>query len=114
MDRSVFLPAEEASMAVKLTLIYPNPVDPGEFERRYKEHKGLIAQVPHLLRAEYGKVFPKEDGSPTPRWRTADLYFADYDTAVAAFEDEKGVAVARDAFGFATGGVEFLLSDVEH
>ena len=101
-------------MSVKLTLIYANPNDPDEFERRYKEHKNLVAQVPHLLRVEYGKVFPKEDGTPTPRWRTADLYFADYDTAVAAFEDEKGIAVARDAFEVATGGVEFLLSDVEN
>ena len=100
-------------MAVKYTLIFANPVDPDEFERRYKEHKNLVAQVPDLLRAEYGKVFPKEDGAPTPRWRTADLYFPDYDTAVAAFEDEKGIAAARDAFDFATGGVEFLLSDVE-
>jgi len=100
-------------MSVKLTLIYANPADPEEFERRYKEHKNLVAQVPDLLRAEYGKVFPKEDGTPTPRWRTADLYFADYDAAVAAFEGAKGIAVASDAFDIATGGVEFLLSDVE-
>ena len=101
-------------MTAKLTLIYANPIDPDEFERRYQVHENLAAQIPDLLRAEYGKVFPKEDGSPTPRWRTADLYFADYDTAVAAFEDEKGIAVARDAFEIATGGVEFLLSDVEN
>lgn len=101
-------------MTVKFTLIYGNPVDPDQFERRYQEHKDLVAQVPDLQRAEYGKVFPKEDGTPTPRWRTADLYFADYDTAVAAFEHEQGIAVARDAFDFATGGVEFLLSQVEN
>ncbi len=101
-------------MTAKLTIIYANPVDKDEFERRYKQHKDLVAQVPDLLRAEYGKVFPKEDGTPTPRWRTADLYFADYDTAVAAFEHENGLAVARDAFDIATGGVEFLLSDVEN
>lgn len=101
-------------MTVKVTLIYANPIDPEEFERRYKEHKDLVAQVPDLLRAEYGKVFPKEDGTPTPRWRTADLYFADYDSAVAAFEHEQGIAVARDALDVATGGVEFLFSDVEN
>jgi len=101
-------------MTVKLTLIYANPVDPEEFERRYQAHKDLVAQVPDLLRVEYGKVFPKEDGTPTPRWRTADLYFADYDTAVAAFEQPPGLAVGRDAFDIATGGVEFLLSDVEN
>jgi hypothetical protein len=32
---------------------------------------------------------------------------------VAAFEHENGKAVGRDAFDFATGGVEFLLYDVE-
>jgi uncharacterized protein (TIGR02118 family) len=100
-------------MTVKVTMIYANPVDEDEFERRYKMHKDLVAQVPQLLRAEYGKVLPKEDGTPTPRWRTADLYFADYDTAVAAFEHENGIAVGRDAFDFAAGGVEFLFSDVE-
>ena len=100
-------------MTAKLTLIYANPTDPDEFERRYREHENLAAQIPDLLRAEYGRVFPKEDGTPTPRWRTADLYFADYDTAVAAFESENGLAFARDAVDIATGGVEFLLSDVE-
>jgi uncharacterized protein (TIGR02118 family) len=100
-------------MTAKLTMIYANPVDEEEFERRYKVHKQLVAQIPDLLRTEYGKVFPKEDGTPRPRWRTADLYFADYDTAVAAFEHENGMAVARDAFDLATGGVEFLLSAVE-
>jgi len=100
-------------MTAKLTLIYANPVDPDEFERRYPAHEKLAAQVPDLLRAEYAKVFPKEDGTPAPRWRTADLYFADYGTAVAAFESERGLAFARDAFDIATGGVEFLLSDVQ-
>ena len=100
-------------MTVKLTMIYANPSDAEDFERRYIEHKKLVSQVPDLQRAEFGKVFPKEDGTPTPKWRTADLYFADYATAVAAFETEPGLAVARDAFGLATGGVEFLLSDVE-
>jgi uncharacterized protein (TIGR02118 family) len=100
-------------MTAKLTMIYANPVDEEEFERRYKVHKQLVAQIPDLLRTEYGKVFLKEDGTPRPRWRTADLYFADYDTAVAAFEHENGMAVARDAFDLATGGVEFLLSAVE-
>ena len=50
---------------------------------------------------------------PTPRWRTADLYFSDYDTAVAALEHQSGGAVARNALEIATGGVEFLLSDIE-
>ena len=60
-------------MSVKLTLIFGNPQDEDEFERRYIEHKALIAAIPDLQRAEFGKVFSKEDGTPRPRWRTADL-----------------------------------------
>jgi uncharacterized protein (TIGR02118 family) len=100
-------------VTAKLTMIFGNPADPDEFERRYAHHKTLVTALPRLERAEYGKVFPKEDGTPRPRWRTADLYFADYDTAVAAFETEAGAAVGGDAFDFGTGGVEFLLSEVE-
>jgi uncharacterized protein (TIGR02118 family) len=100
-------------VSVKLTLVFANPDDPELFERRYAEHKKLVQRIPNLIRAEFGKVFPKEDGSPTPKWRTADLYFADYATAVAAFEDPDGAAVGRDAFELSAGQVEFLLSNVE-
>jgi uncharacterized protein (TIGR02118 family) len=76
-------------------------------------HLPLAQKVPNLERAELAKVFPKEDGSPTPKYRTADLYFADYDTAVAALGSPEGTALAQDAMQLGTGGVDFLLSDIE-
>lgn len=100
-------------MTAKLTIIYANPTNPEEFETSYAEHKQLINKLPDLQRAEYGKVFPKEDGSPTPKWRTADLYFANYDTAVKALGSEQGRALAQETLALATTGVEFLLSTVE-
>jgi hypothetical protein len=61
----------------------------------------------------FSKVFPKDDGSPRPKWRIADLYFADYDTAVAALSSPEGQALIHDAMTSATGGIDLLLSDIE-
>lgn len=101
-------------MTAKLTVIYGNPTDPAAFEKHYNEvHVPLVGKMPNVLRVETAKVFPPEDGSPTPKYRTAELYFADYDTACAALATPEGMATAQDAMEIGTGGVDFLLSDVE-
>ena len=51
---------------------------------------------PNVKRVELAKVFPKEDGSPTPAYRMADLYFDDYAAASAAVVTPEGQAYARD------------------
>lgn len=101
-------------MPVKFTVIYDNPTDPAAFEEHYtKEHLALAAKLPDVQRIETAKVFPKEDGSPTPAYRTADVYFSDYDTCVAALGSPEGGAVIEDIFKLATGGVRLLVSDIE-
>ncbi|HEY8653292.1 MAG TPA: hypothetical protein VIL87_09380 [Dermatophilaceae bacterium] len=45
--------------------------------------------------------------------QTVHLYFADYDTAVAALSSPEGQALANDAVTSAPGGIDFLLSDIE-
>ncbi len=101
-------------MTVKLTVVYDNPTDPAAFEEHYKnEHMAAAAKLPDVQRLETAKVFPKEDGTPTPAYRTADLYFADYDTAVAALGTPEGGALLKDITELATGGVRLLLSDIE-
>ncbi len=101
-------------MSVKLTVIYDNPKDPEAFEQHYKSvHMPLVAKIPGVRRAETAKVFPKEDGSPTPAYRTADLYFDDYKSACDALATPEGGAAAHDAVQIATGGIKFLLSDIE-
>jgi uncharacterized protein (TIGR02118 family) len=101
-------------MSVKLTVVYDNPADPATFETEYKNvHIPLAMKIPNVTRAELAKVFPKEDGSPTPAYRTADLYFDSYDIACAAFATPEGQAAIKDAVRIGTGGVKFLLSDIE-
>jgi uncharacterized protein (TIGR02118 family) len=102
-------------MSVKLTVVYDNPKDPEAFEQHYKSvHVPLAQKIPHVKRAELAKVYPKEDGSPTPAYRTADLYFDSYEDACKAVATPEGQAAIKDAVHIGTGGVKFLLSDIEY
>lgn len=99
-------------MTTKITLVIENPADPEAFETVYPEIAALAKQLPGLQRAESAKVWPKEDGSPTPAHRTLDLYFESYEAASAAV----AVPVAGEFFGTLVGtGVPFiaLFSDIE-
>jgi len=98
----------------KITVIYDNPEDPAAFETGYAD--GLVDSarlLPDLRHVETAKVWPKEDGSPTPAYRTIDLYFADYDTASAAVTTPEAGALFPKLLGLGTGGVRMLFTDVE-
>lgn len=71
-------------MPTKITIIIDNPTDPEAFETAYKGIADSAKQLPNLRRYEAGKVWPKEDGTPTPAHRTLDLYFDSYEDASAA------------------------------
>jgi hypothetical protein len=71
-------------MPTKITIIIDNPTDPEAFESGYPELVALAQRLPQLRRTESAKVWPKEDGTPTPSHRTLDLYFDSYDDASAA------------------------------
>lgn len=71
-------------MSTKITIIIDNPTDPDAFEAAYQELEGFARQLPGLRRLEAAKVWPKEDGTPTPAHRTLDLYFDSYEDASAA------------------------------
>ena len=66
----------------------------------------LAAKLPGLLRIEESKVFPKEDGSPTPAYRCLDLYFADYATCCAAIAVSRSRAL--DHFGRRRAGARVI------
>ena len=76
---------------------------PAAFEAAYPEQIALARKLPGLTRLQTSKVWPKEDGSPTPAYRLLDLYFADYGTASAAAA-EAGALVGA-TLEHATGGV---------
>ncbi|MET3806291.1 uncharacterized protein (TIGR02118 family) [Nakamurella sp. UYEF19] len=101
-------------MPTKITVIYDNPTDPDAFEAGYADGQvDLASALPGLQSIETSKVWPKEDGSPTPAYRTIDLYFPDYATASAAVSTEQAGALFPSIFGLATGGVRILFSEVE-
>jgi uncharacterized protein (TIGR02118 family) len=103
------------SMATKLTIVVDNPTDPGAFEAHYNSpaNKELLGKIPDIQRVESAKVFPKEDGSPTPAYRTIDIYFSDYATACAALSSPEAGELAGGLAQASTGGIRFLLSDIE-
>jgi uncharacterized protein (TIGR02118 family) len=101
-------------MPTKITIIYDNPTDPAAFEAGYAGSQVELAKkLPGLTSIETSKVWPKEDGSPTPKYRMVDLYFPDYDTASAAVATPEAGALFPSIFGLATGGVTLLFSDIE-
>ncbi|GAC1544588.1 MAG: EthD family reductase [Candidatus Velthaea sp.] len=99
---------------VKLTVIYDNPKDPAAFEKHYKEvHMPLAGKLAGVRKAELAKVLPKEDGSPTPAYRVAELYFDDYASACKAIATPEGQALAQDAMQLGSAGVKLLLCEIE-
>ena len=99
-------------MATKITLVIDNPTDPDAFERTYPELVEIAQTLPELRRLESAKVWPKEDGTPTPAHRTLDLYFDSYDAASAAVTTAPAAELFR---ALVSSGAPFtaLFSDVE-
>jgi uncharacterized protein (TIGR02118 family) len=98
----------------KITVIYENPVNPAEFESAYEaEQLEAARKFPGQIRFEASKVWPKEDGSPTPAYRMIDIYYPDYDAACAAVTTAEAGAFFEALGRLATGGVRILMSDVE-
>jgi hypothetical protein len=102
-------------MTVKLTIVVDNPNDPDAFDALYTSpaNKAGLSNIANNQRVESAKVFPKEDGSPTPAYRTTDIYFSDYATACAALASPDTRGVLGGLAQAATGGIRFLLSDIE-
>ncbi len=101
-------------MSTKIEFIFDNPENPDEFEKGFAEgYLDLVRALPKVEKVASAKVWPKEDGSPTPAYRTVDAYFADYDTACDAVKTEAAAALFPRTFELGTGGVRILMSDVE-
>lgn len=100
-------------MPTKITAVFENPKDPTAFEASHEEQLALAKKIPGVKRIESAKVWPKEDGSPTPAYRILDMYFTDYDAASKAVTTEEAAAFVSKVFELATGGVRLLFADVE-
>jgi uncharacterized protein (TIGR02118 family) len=96
-----------------ITVIYDNPADPAAFEAAFPAQLALARTLPGLQKVVSAKVWPKEDGSPTPAYRMLDLRFADYAAASAAVTTEQAGAFFPAVIDAATGGVRIVFADVE-
>lgn len=100
-------------MTTKITFILDNPADPAAFEAAYPDVIERARKIPRVLKMETSKVWPKEDGSPTPAYRLIDFYFPDYDAAnVAVTTPEMGAFFPR-VLEIATGGARVVFANVE-
>jgi uncharacterized protein (TIGR02118 family) len=98
----------------KISVIYDNPTDPHAFEEAYPaEQLEAARRIPGHVRLEASKVWPKEDGSPTPAYRSLELYYPDYAAASLAVTTPEAAAFFAAMMRLATGGVRVLFSDIE-
>jgi len=94
----------------KLIVLYPPPVDPALFERRYHaEHAPMVlGKVPGLTKFVASRVL----GAPTgaaPYQRVAELYFDSHESLQAAMASEGGQATVAHAMDISTGGPPVVL-----
>jgi uncharacterized protein (TIGR02118 family) len=94
----------------KISLVYSNPTDPAAFEAAYAEQLEMARKLPGVTRVQVSKVWPKEDGTPTPAYRLLDLYFDSYEAASAAAA-EAGPFVGA-TLEHATGGVVIAFAEI--
>jgi uncharacterized protein (TIGR02118 family) len=100
----------EQDKPTKISFVYSNPADPDAFESAYPEQLALARDLPGLTRLQTSKVWPKEDGSPTPSYRLLDLYFAA--SAAASAAAAEAAALVAATLKHATGGVVIAFAEV--
>jgi uncharacterized protein (TIGR02118 family) len=103
----------EQGKPTKISFVYSNPTDPEAFEVAYPEQLALARKLPGLVRLQASKVWPKEDGSPTPAYRMIDLYYPTYDAVSEAVTTPEAGAFFEAMGRLSTGGVRVLVSEVE-
>ena len=97
---------------VKLTILYGHPADPAEFERYYaQEHLPFAQKLGGVERFELHRVQRTLDGSPSPYYRIAEMWYRDAATLRETWESEDVRAVLADLDHFATGGATLLVAE---
>jgi uncharacterized protein (TIGR02118 family) len=98
---------------IKLTLLYGHPADPGAFESYYANtHLPLAAAITGVRRTEFSLVSGAADGSRSPYYRIAELYFDDQKQMETSMGSAEGRAAVADLPNFADGGVTTIVSEI--
>lgn len=97
---------------MKLTVLYGAPTDESAFDSHYETvHAPLVRKIPGLQRFEYGKPGTL-DGSPSPHYLMADLWFDDMAAFGTAMGSPEGQETAGDIENFASGGATMLVTEI--
>jgi uncharacterized protein (TIGR02118 family) len=106
--------AEIGKGAMKITLLYGAPKDPGAFESYYlQQHMPKIYAVKGVARIEIGKGLPGPDGKPPAYYRIFECWFDNADTMKEVTSRPEWAAIVADVPNYATGGATVLISMVE-
>jgi len=94
----------------KLIVLYPRPVDPEVFERRYRdEHVPMVHKnIAGLTKFVAARVLGTPAG-PAPHARVAELYFASMTALQAAMASTGGQTTVGHAMEISTGGPPLVL-----
>jgi len=99
---------------VKTVVLYGHPEDPAAFEEYYAStHMPIAARMSGVSRFEASRALPAPDGTPAPFYRVAELWFDSAEQMQATMGSPEGRATSADIANFATGGVTFMVAEVD-
>ena len=99
---------------IRLLVLYGHPTDPVAFDRHYEEvHIPIAKKMKGLKKWTIGKATSTPDGSPSPYYYIADLYMESREEFEALLASPEGQAAIADVPRYATGGVQFIYTDVQ-
>ena len=99
---------------LRLLVLYGHPHNPAAFDKYYREtHIPIAQRMQGLKKWTIGKVGGTPDGQPAPYYYVADLYLENRAALDALLASPEGQAAVADVPNYATGGVTFLLTEVE-
>ncbi len=99
---------------IRLLVLYGHPKDPAAFDRHYRDiHIPIARKMKGLKKWTIGRVQGNPDGSPPPYYYIADLYMESREEFEQLLASPEGQAAVADVPNYATGGVQFLYTEVE-
>jgi uncharacterized protein (TIGR02118 family) len=99
---------------IRLLVLYGHPEDPEAFDRYYHEaHIPIAQKMKGLKKWTIGKVAGTPDGRPSPFYYIADLFMESREEFEQLLASPEGQAAVADVPKFATGGVQFVYTEIE-
>ena len=97
-----------------MTILYGHPTDDKAFEAYYANtHMSIALKMEGQTKVELTKFISAPDGGKAGYYRMAEFWFSSPEAMQATMGSREGQAAAADLPNFATGGVTFLVGEVE-